>query len=211
MSGNIKANSLPDNTMTGNKQGPIVLHSNQIGMIDSASHYTGNGLDRVDFDGTIDAKTTVHPIDVPYFVESNSNFYVDAPVVVEPGVHFEFGQGAWFSVETAGGLGNLGGSFKAVGTATNMITFDGVNHTPGYWGARVPARAPATALARRCSERASPRRGRRAASRRARRSRRAHGPVRASRAAIRDPVQTQARERARRTAREWSGRRTRNP
>jgi len=74
-------------------------------------------------DAVEDAQTWQN-LDVPYLVMDRSQ--VEAALTIEAGTSLVFDQSAHFIVRD-------GGSFNAVGTAQNRITFQGREALAGYW------------------------------------------------------------------------------
>ncbi|MFW6331095.1 MAG: PKD domain-containing protein, partial [Gemmatimonadota bacterium] len=74
--------------------------------------------------GTIDSDTTLVDRGEPYTI--TNELYINAAVVIEPGVTIEVDGGHGIEVET-------GGSLTAIGTATDSIWFVGSNASVGHW------------------------------------------------------------------------------
>ncbi|HKI56523.1 MAG TPA: hypothetical protein VKB31_05175 [Trueperaceae bacterium] len=117
------------NVLTGNAAGAMYILANQMGMLDTASVYTGNTLDRVEVDGgTITGAATWPAIDVPFF--ASSDISVRAAVSAGGGMTMRMAQGVALNVgDNAGNTGSL----HAVGTTAQPVRFLG-NGTQGYWG-----------------------------------------------------------------------------
>ncbi len=113
------------NTLTGNELGAASVMPNMVGWLDAASDYQGNGDDVVQIrGGTISDPQTWQALHVDYFCDNDVN--VRADLTIAAGARLVFGQGVAMTVHDDGSL-------RAVGTATNRITFTGEQATAGYW------------------------------------------------------------------------------
>ena len=116
-----------NNTISGNAY-PINMPVSALGSIDATSSYGGNEDDVVFVwgisDTPADSNATWSKLDVPYQIAGVLR--VDATVRVEPGVLFLAQQDAEIRVRK-------NGSFSAVGTPSDPITFTAIDQLPGYW------------------------------------------------------------------------------
>jgi len=113
-----------NNVISGNAEGPVSLPANLVGMLDSASRYSGNTKDKLDVNsGTISVEQTWPVIDVPYSLGTHS---VSAPLTVGAGSVFKFRAGGQFNITQSGAL-------TAIGTEANNIVFTAEQQTRGYW------------------------------------------------------------------------------
>lgn len=123
-------NIYKDNTKAGLRVSPDNAYK-----ADLASSYTGNGEDVVQiFQNTQEFPTgTLRKLNVPYRVlamgagNSVNGIRVDGDLTIEPGTTIEFGTSTGIYVKGTSSL-------KAVGTASQPITFTGITATAGSWG-----------------------------------------------------------------------------
>lgn len=104
----------------------IEIPASLIGVMDSDSDYGTNHTDNVI---SVDAANVVTnqtwaATNIPFRLNGSVN--IQADVVVSPGAQFVAKQNGYVDVQT-------GGSLKAIGTATNPISFRGENSSKGYW------------------------------------------------------------------------------
>ena len=110
---------------TKNNKGPGYLSAAQVGLLDSASDYTGNTIDRIFVaPGGIDEAQTWLKLNVPYYMSSALS--IAAPLIVDAGVTLIFNGGTSINVRQEGSL-------IAIGTAELPILFTGDEKIPGYW------------------------------------------------------------------------------
>ncbi len=115
-----------NNSINTHDEAPIYMTPEQLGKIDGASTFTGN-LDNYirAWDTTVDISQTWGKTTIPYKFDGG-NTYIEADVQVAAGAELVFQEDAGFGVRN-------GGSFKAVGTTTETITFRGDEPINGYW------------------------------------------------------------------------------
>lgn len=103
--------------ITGHDSYAAQLSGNRLGELDGlGSDYTGNDEDYIYvYDSSIDEDITWDLANVPYFVDEN-DISVEADVTINPGTDITFGDNAGIIIRT-------GGSFNAVGTASERIRF----------------------------------------------------------------------------------------
>lgn len=127
-----------NNAFAGNSGAPVRLLSNQLGLLDAGTTYSGGGRPNNEGHEYVDvqastitgASPTWRSLDVPY--RFHGHHYVDGTnttVTVVPGARFEFATNAGIRVNQ--------GALNAVGTAGQRITFTGAVETPGFWEALV--------------------------------------------------------------------------
>jgi len=129
-----------NNTFQLNQKTGIRIPANLIGSLDGASSYAGENIsDYIDvFHSNVEQMQTWPATDAPYRIESVVD--IENEVTIEAGADFIFADGARIDVEE-------NGIIKAVGTATEMITFKGEVETPGYWnGIYIISNNPANEL-----------------------------------------------------------------
>ena len=122
----IKLDAFENVTLTDNDR-PISLPSNMVGKLGTDSTYSGNTDNRIHiFEQDITTAQTWKKLDVPYFLRSTTAYDIDADLTIEAGSKLIFNASSGFDV-------NSNGSLKAIGTASNPITFTGLEHAQGYW------------------------------------------------------------------------------
>jgi hypothetical protein len=114
-----------NNTLTLNEKSPVYINANNVGMLQSDSHYSGNTDDFIEIVGDLDDSQTWHLLDVDYHMPTNY-FNVEAKLIIKAGVTLVFPAGALLAVNDSGIL-------KAIGTALQPITFTGLEQSAGYW------------------------------------------------------------------------------
>ncbi len=115
-----------ENTFLRNQQSALRIPARLIAAVDGASTYMGGNNDNyisVNRSG-INQSGTWPATDAPFRFGGTTDIHSD--ITVEAGAQFLFAQGARIDVESDG-------SFKAVGTTTDKITFLGEVATKGYW------------------------------------------------------------------------------
>lgn len=122
---------LNNNNFKDNAKAPLRVSALQFMNIDGNSDYAGNTenfVQVVQYTERIQSGT-IQALNVPYRVTNRDNQYIniEGNVVIEPGTTIEFGASTGLRI-------NEDGSLKAVGTATDRITFTGVDKAPGAWG-----------------------------------------------------------------------------
>ena len=86
---------------------------------------TGNGTNAIAFgSGELTGARLWKNLGIPYIMLGNQVVASDATLTVEPGVEVRFDQPLGLEVD---------GALKALGTATQPITFTGTSLTPGWW------------------------------------------------------------------------------
>ncbi|MEQ9441250.1 MAG: IPT/TIG domain-containing protein [Cyclobacteriaceae bacterium] len=125
-----------NNVITNNTAAPIGLYFNQLGALDAASDYQGNGETYVEVrENAIDAEAmTLAMLNVPYrFVES-SKYDINQALTISPGSILEFGNGAGFRLgDQSSDCVTTTGSLNASGTEENPIIFRGIAEGKGSW------------------------------------------------------------------------------
>lgn len=125
-------NSFHDNVLTGNGTYPLVVNTPAVTSIGEGNSYTGNAKDYINilsyYDEEVNVPVTFSKQAVPYLVSGTGGngvlFY--QPLTVQPGVTVVFSQGMGFGFDNSG-------TITAVGTASDKITFKGLENTKGYW------------------------------------------------------------------------------
>ena len=117
-----------ENTITANKLGAAILHSNVVGDLDAASIYSGNTADEVRITGEeFVGDATWKSLDVPYHIANDLTVSGDGTALtIEAGAAFEFGENKGLEIYDNATL-------TAVGDAANPIIFRGRENTPGFW------------------------------------------------------------------------------
>lgn len=134
LGGGVTLDDFVNNVFDANAGTPMIIESNQIGMLDAASDYAGdtgvigeNTLNHIDVRGsTVTLSQTWPAVSVPYRL---SGFTLiddaSAAITVQPGARF---QGS-----SASGIRVDAGSFAARGTADERIVFSGTSPSAGAW------------------------------------------------------------------------------
>lgn len=125
------------NTYTANEEGAALLTLAMAAQLDAAgSDFAGNDKDHIQLlSSRIAEPTTVGAVNTAYRLH-NSDLIVAAGLTVEPGATFVAPADAGVRVEA-------GGSFSAVGTAAQPISFRGVEAGRGIWnGFHVESSSP---------------------------------------------------------------------
>lgn len=100
---------------------------NEVGLLDTASSYSGNTDDRVFVQHqTLSNTQTMHKLDVPYFLEGASINWIEAALTIEAGSEIQFDANAGIDIRDTGTL-------IAQGNAQQPIVFTGAQQTKGYW------------------------------------------------------------------------------
>jgi hypothetical protein len=125
---NVNIREFATNTLTENVKGAARVHPNHLGVFDSESSYTNNDEDFVFvYGGRIAKDVVVQPLEVPYFVESDN--IVDSnesTIEIMAGATLTFGSNSGLEIWSDARL-------KAIGTASDKITFTADEPIPGYW------------------------------------------------------------------------------
>lgn len=126
LTGSAKTPVFTSNVFTENLLGPAWVHSNVAQLLSSDSTYVGNDVDKVFVEAyRINQAATWRDLGVPYRVDGI--VWPIAVLTLEPGVTLEMGEDA--SIDISGDAAGL----RAVGTATQRITFTGATKTAGSW------------------------------------------------------------------------------
>lgn len=103
------------------------LYLNDVGQLDSNSHFVGNSDDRVILISDDLTKSQVLPnVGVPYWLVGGAPSQILATLTIEPGVELQFSSNGGFWISKSGAL-------TAIGTADAPIVFTGMEKTPGFW------------------------------------------------------------------------------
>lgn len=125
-----------ENTITNNEDAPVGLFFNQLGALDGASDYQGNGKDYIEvWENEIeDDEVNMALVNVPYRFVQSIRYNIKNDLNIEAGNILEFTSGAGFRLgEAASDCSNTSGSLNATGTMENPITFRGVTSGTGTW------------------------------------------------------------------------------
>ena len=123
-----------NNTLTSNEV-PINLEATYLHLMDASNDFTGNTNDylEVGCDVTLTGSYTWQNVGVPYRVLARDygitrdiSIPDQSSITVEPGVVMQFGTDTGLATQD-------GSSFAARGTASEPITFTGVDGAPGAW------------------------------------------------------------------------------
>jgi hypothetical protein len=117
------------NTFTNNTDEAAAIPFNDIGIIDGASTYTGNGHDGVSVYGStmVDDQTAAKLSGTAAY-KVLSDIYTEAAFTIEAGTGFVFAEDTWLEVKA-------GGSLVSAGTSGNEIVFTSVDEAGGIlWG-----------------------------------------------------------------------------
>lgn len=120
--------SFQNNTLTENDDGPARIRPQELGMIDDSSSYDGNGEDYLWVPGgSLNSDDhTWSNIGIPYAVTGEIGIRNNAHVDVDPGAAFAFDEHAGINVRE--------GTFSAVGTDDDTITFEQLDEDlSAYW------------------------------------------------------------------------------
>jgi hypothetical protein len=120
-----------DNCVFKGNDTPIKAMEEGVNSIDNDNTFTGNSNDFIEWavygGGNIALSTTVRNLAIPYrFTSDELNIAKGATLTVAAGTKFKMGQNSKF-------IAYLGGVILMEGTATQPITFDGVQKTRGFW------------------------------------------------------------------------------
>ena len=115
------------NVVSTNNLRPGEIGFNDLGLLDTASIYSGNTDDRIFVRAdSINRTQTMQLLDVPYYSTSGSPTLVDAALTIEPSVELQFFSGGGFTVRSSGTL-------IIDGTPEEKILLTGAQKTKGYW------------------------------------------------------------------------------
>lgn len=131
-----------NNTITRNTQAPVKVGVRQVHVLDAASTFAGNDVDRVIVEGGTlsEGELTWRSLDVPYFVTGDAFIEGSTKLTIESGTTLRF--------ETDKGL-YVGGSasLKAEGTSGKPVQFLALDDTTGVWaGLRIDSGSPQNVL-----------------------------------------------------------------
>jgi len=116
-----------NNTFTHNTLGPASLDAEVVGVLDVASVFSGNDVDRLFVRGMrVSTSATWPAIDVPYFLSTDLAIST-ADLTLAPGVSLVMAPGVAITVSSAAG------ALIAAGTAEKPILFTGATQTRGAW------------------------------------------------------------------------------
>lgn len=128
LAGSATVTGFSANTFTANGLGPVSVSSRRAHVLDTASTYLGNDVDRVRVRDDRVTETVTWPfLGLPFELEGS--IHVDQVWTLAPGVTLMLPKDGWISVD-----GDTAG-FHVVGTADAPITITGVEATSGYWHA----------------------------------------------------------------------------
>jgi len=149
LDGGATVTGFADNAFDGNSGTPMLVSSNQLGMLDAASDYAGaaSGLsaNTNNYIGvrasTVTTAQSWPAANVPYRLSGFTNIDgASAAVTVAPGASFEGTSGSGIRVRD-------GGSINAVGTPSNEILFSGTSSVAGTWlGLYIQSNSPSNVL-----------------------------------------------------------------
>jgi len=131
-----------NNTFNGNQANPIYTFASRIGDYTNASPstFTANADNTIRVKkNSVDVNQTWYDAGIPYKVESGW-VSIDAAVTIQAGTEFVFEEDCGMAIWNTGSL-------NANGTASNVITFTGVQAVAGYWnGLRFDSTSPNNVL-----------------------------------------------------------------
>lgn len=126
LAGSATVTEFAANTFVANGAGPVSVSSRRAHVLDTASSYLGNDVDRVRVrDDRVTETVTWPALGLPFELEGS--IHVDQVWTLAPGVTLMLPKDGWISVD-----GDTAG-LHAVGTAESPITITGVEATSGYW------------------------------------------------------------------------------
>lgn len=124
------------NTISENEEAPVALYFNQMGALDDASNYQGNGKNYVEVrENEIESDiVSMALLNVPYrFVESKK-YNIKNVLNIAAGNTLQFANGAGFRLgEQSSDCSDTSGSLNATGTMDSPIKFQGVTSGKGTW------------------------------------------------------------------------------
>ena len=118
-----------NNRFYNNRWHGLVIDADRVALLDKPSDYVGgtqpNGFTGIRLQGgsEVTKAVTWKKLGAPYFLSSFVK--VSNVLTLEPGVKL-IGDGGWLSID-------VGGTLRAIGTATEAIEFTGITQTPGAW------------------------------------------------------------------------------
>jgi hypothetical protein len=117
------------NHFENNNGAPLSLTASQVSKLDNASTYSGNTNQYVEIQGSNLDETTesVWPVisdGTPYRVSGNLS--IRTGLNIQSGATFEFNSNIRMSIDNTGYI-------KAIGTASDKITFKGADQSVGFW------------------------------------------------------------------------------
>ncbi|MCF6235664.1 MAG: hypothetical protein L3J70_04715 [Gammaproteobacteria bacterium] len=119
-----------NNTLTGNGR-PVSLYASKVRFLDTESDYTGNADDTIHVSYDEFLTGLWKNLGVSYFLtDENRSFEIRGEMIVEAGVTIIFNSGSGLKLVT--GVNHFS-RLTAIGTATDPITFTGLEQTPSYW------------------------------------------------------------------------------
>lgn len=127
---NVKLDEFSYNIIEGSLDAPVMALVPIFKFLDGTTTYTGNTKNYIDVNSAsgirnVQGSNVWKKLDVPYRLPSH-RIDIQGNVEVQPGAEF-IGQ-------PNGGVRVVsGGSFKAIGTATDSISFRGEQQSSGYW------------------------------------------------------------------------------
>ena len=118
-------------TSTNNAEGAGLIAANLVGVLDTASDFSGNtqNIVAIDIRDGISNNQVWSALNAPYELglgSSTATLSVDAQLTISPGSTLIFNAGNWLNVSDTGAL-------TAIGTSAQPILFTGKSHTPGFW------------------------------------------------------------------------------
>jgi hypothetical protein len=119
-----------NNTIVSNSNAPVRMTTLQLGSLDAASNYSNNaaGNIQVEGQGEIMSSIVMPKLIIPYSINSGTIKVRDGNLTVNPGVEMRFKPNTGIEV-----MNNGVGTLTAVGSATNRITFKGIQAGQGGW------------------------------------------------------------------------------
>lgn len=126
-----------NNSFAGNSGPALFLQSNQLGYLDAATRYRGEGrpnnkgAEYIEVAASTTSGSQTWPkTDAPYRFNGEHRVNgTNTTVTISPGARLEFGANAGIRVND--------GALTAIGTATEKIVFTGAVETKGFWEALV--------------------------------------------------------------------------
>ncbi len=125
-----------NNTFLNNDQSPVGLFFNQLGALDDASDYQGNGDNYIEVreNEIEDDAVQMASVNIPYRFTESKKYNIKNALVIDPGNTLEFASGAGFRQgEQSSDCAATTGSLNATGTMASPITFKGVTDGKGTW------------------------------------------------------------------------------
>ncbi|WP_188464423.1 PKD domain-containing protein [Marivirga lumbricoides] len=122
-------NSFENNMLENNASDAVLTNPNSIFIFSGTNTFSENGSNSIRiFSGDLEIAGTIPALDASGFYLINGEIDIESNVNIEEGANFEIKENVFIDVEATGSL-------KAVGTASNKITFTTSDLDGGrYWG-----------------------------------------------------------------------------